>query len=92
VVAVLPVLGIDDLPKPVAYSIAIFALFGFLAGVGALAARGSVDTMAMSLTGTPAIFATTGIMALVGLLFGLILLLLFRALKMAAENDPRWRK
>ncbi len=80
------------MPKPVAMSIAFFAFLGFLAGLAALVGRGSLETGSMKFTGSAALFVSTGIMALIGAVFGLILLLLLRALKLAAENDPRWRK
>lgn len=80
------------MPRSVALSIAFFAFFGFLAGLASLAGRGSLRTGSMEFTGSAALLVSTGIMALIGAAFGLIVLLLMRALKMAAENDPRWRK
>lgn len=60
---------------------------GALGGWAALVGRGAVELGAVRLDGIAGILAVSAIFALMGLMLGLILLLIMRTLRSAANND-----
>lgn len=73
-------------PRVVKISVVTGAVLGALAGYAALSARGAVELGAIRLEGIAGILAVSGILALMGLMLGLILVLIMQTLKSAANG------
>jgi hypothetical protein len=78
---------ISFVPRVVLVSVLGGALIGTLGGWAALVGRGAVELGAVRLEGMSGILAVSAIFALMGLMLGLILLLIMRTLRSAANND-----
>jgi len=63
--------------------------FGWIAGLAAIASRGSVDFGSVRLEGMAGLAAISALLALIGLLVGLTCMLLARAITDAAKGDRR---
>lgn len=78
---------ISFVPRVVLVSVLSGAAMGALGGWAALVGRGAVELGAVRLDGIAGILAVSAIFALMGLMLGLILLLIMRTLRSAANND-----
>lgn len=73
--------------RVVVISVISGALLGALGGWAALIGRGSVELGAVRLEGMAGIVAVSAILALMGLMLGLILVLIMNSLRAAAKQD-----
>lgn len=78
---------IPTVPRVVLVSVLGGAFLGALGGLAALVGRGAVELGVVRIEGLAGILAVSVIFALMGLMLGLILLLIMRALASAAEQD-----
>lgn len=78
---------IPTVPRVVLVSVLGGAFLGALGGWAALVGRGAVELGAVRIEGLAGILAVSAIFALMGLMLGLILLLIMRALASASEHD-----
>lgn len=77
--------------KPVKITALVFAAFGALAGLAAINGRGAVEMGAVHFSGLNGIAAMMVLFALIGAALGLIIMILMRALSLAARGDRRKR-
>lgn len=75
------------LPRVVLAPVLAGAGLGALAGLAALQGRGSVELGAVRIEGWAGVLTVSAILALMGLMLGLILMLIMRALSAAANGD-----
>lgn len=73
--------------RVVVISVISGALLGALGGWAALIDRGAVELGAIRLEGMAGIVAVSAILALMGLMLGLILVLIMNSLRAAAKQD-----
>lgn len=73
--------------RVVVISVISGALLGALGGWAALIGRGAVELGAIRLEGMAGIVAVSAILALMGLMLGLILVLIMNSLRAAAKQD-----
>lgn len=73
--------------RVVVISVMSGALLGALGGWAALIGRGAVELGAIRLEGMAGIVAVSAILALMGLMLGLILALVMNSLRAAAKQD-----
>jgi hypothetical protein len=78
---------IGSVPRVVLGSVLGGAVLGALGGWAALVGRGAVELGAVRIEGLAGILAVSAIFALMGLMLGLILLLITRTLRSAANDD-----
>ncbi|WP_394689449.1 hypothetical protein [Hoeflea sp.] len=78
---------ISIVPRVVLVSVLGGAVIGALGGWAALLGRGAVELGAIRLEGLAGILAVAAIFALMGLMLGLILVLIMRTMRSAANND-----
>ena len=78
---------IPTVPRVVLVSVFGGAFLGALGGWAALVGRGAVELGVVRIEGLAGILAVSAIFALMGLMLGLILVLIMRALASASEQD-----
>ena len=81
--------GKSRVPRVVAVPVIGFAGLGALAGLSAIRGRGAVEFDTVRLEGFAGIATLSAILALMGLMLGLTLWLIMRALQTAANGDKR---